>query len=708
MRFRLLTALLVLLPVPSAAGAASAPDRGRAWAPTPVTTKRFAVKPPTDDTQRHVLEAKDGVRLYAESWIPAAKDGNQPPRQVPVVIVMTPYVKQGVVRNQELIDALVPRGYAVMQAHVRGTGEAGGCLEQTAENQIEDGVRYVELAAKVPYSSGVVGMFGKSYDAETQISTAGRGEKSRLRALKALVPVASVGGQYEYSFFDGVPYLGQAALSNAAYLGTTSAEPGETTGPVQVAEKLTCQPELFLASADQSGDMTEFWMRREYRPGVKQIDIPTFYVHGLDDFNVKPLTLAGFFDRLPAGTPKAAMLGQWAHDYPGAPTVVPEWARTDFYEATAAWFDRYLLGLPSGVEGWPVVQVQDSTGQWRATPDFPTAGGPAGQLALGPEGALGTTSPSGATTYTESEESAPGSSATFVTPPLAGDLHLVGQPVADLWVSVDVPDAHLAAKLERVPPAGGDAVPVGTFGYRSLRHLAPLVEGRFAQAAGEAPPTGTPIRVLMRFHPTDIRVPKGWRLRLTISGQADGSEPSGLAPRVTLLHDCEHTSALRFLMPGDEPLLDVRERDQKGPLGGESGFLPDSTGGGLASASVCGRAPERNEVLGPVRARPDAPAASAGRVRLALRVVKVRRRGSSVRVTLRGVARKVTAALRASRTGRVLAATRRGVTVNGTRTVSLRLRRSRQLPGRVYIALAGTDSAGRPGGVTTRVRVSRG
>ena len=50
---------------------------------------------------------------------------------------------------------------------------------------------------------------------------------------------------------DGVPFAGQALLSNAAYLGLTSATPGETSTPVQYAEKTTCQPEILANSFNE-------------------------------------------------------------------------------------------------------------------------------------------------------------------------------------------------------------------------------------------------------------------------------------------------------------------------------------------------------------------------------------------------------------------------------------------------------------------------
>jgi len=202
---------------------------------------------------------------------------------------MTPYVTEGVDEYPEggegpevepaAIDYFTANGYAVAQHHVRGTGSSGGCLEQTAENQISDGAIVVEhLATREAWSDGNVGMYGVSYDAETQISVAGLGDPAKTKYLKAIVPAATVGGQYEYSHQDGVPYKGQALLSNSVYLAGTSV-PG-TTQPAFAVDRLECQEELYEGSANQSGDMTPFWARREYRPGAPNVRAATLMVHG--------------------------------------------------------------------------------------------------------------------------------------------------------------------------------------------------------------------------------------------------------------------------------------------------------------------------------------------------------------------------------------------------------------------------------------------
>ena len=605
----------------AAAPTASPVVKGQVFAPAPQSKPLYGTQDPAADParQQQVVEAADGTDLYVETWLPAPKAGRTPPKRLPTILIMTPYVSQGVKRyggaRNDVIAYFTERGYAVAQGHVRGTGESGGCLEQTAAKQIDDGARLVEhLATRTAWGNGSVGMYGISYDGETQISVAGLGDPAKTKYLKAIVPAASVSGQYEYSYFDGVPYAGQALLSNAGYLALTSATPGATSTPVQYAEKTTCQPEVLSSSLGLTGEVSPFWQAREYRGGADRIRAATLYVHGLADFNVQPIAVSGFFDRLPRTTPHKGLFGVWNHAFPDShPAVAPDWARADWLPMVTAWYDRYLKGLDTGVERWPTAQVQASDGTWRAERDFPGTGGPVGQLALGQEGLLGVTSPSGSTAFTEgvpAVETA-GDRTVFRTPPLRAPLHLTGQPVLDLWLTTDRPDGHVAAQLTVLGPDGEPLAHDGssgelkaTYGFRSLQHLEPIRHNWFRQSAPVLPPTGTPLNVPVRFQPTDLVVPKGGRLELTVAGTLSYSRtglPSGTAATIELLHDCAHPSVLRFAMADPAaPALEVREVDQDGRLVAPKPARR-TVDGGLAARKTCGAAPKRLDAFTPTR-----------------------------------------------------------------------------------------------------------
>ena len=66
--------------------------------------------------------------------------------------------------------------------------------------------------------------------------------------------------------------------------------------------------------------------------------------------------------------------------------------------------------------------------------------------------------------------------------------------------------------------------------------------------------------------------------------------PNGSLTLVTVLHDCEHPSVLRFGMPApDAELLNVREKDEgDSPLEDNSAApVPPVDGGGIATAPYC-------------------------------------------------------------------------------------------------------------------------
>ena len=115
--------------------------------------------------------------------------------------------------NANLVETFVPYGYAVAFADVRGNHNAGGCVDQTGPLQWQDGYDYVEWLGTQDWSNGNVGMFGISYDGETQFTTAMMAPPH----LKTIVPMAAVSNQYDWNFYEGVPYETQPTLGMVAY-----------------------------------------------------------------------------------------------------------------------------------------------------------------------------------------------------------------------------------------------------------------------------------------------------------------------------------------------------------------------------------------------------------------------------------------------------------------------------------------------------------
>lgn len=117
----LAAAALVALPAPAVA--ASAPDEGRAFEPRPRSEPLYSTIAPSQnpELQQHYVEGHDGTDLYVKTWLPGPKDGREPPARVPTILIMSPYLSQGVEAYgpsggfPSFIEYFTARGYAVAQ-----------------------------------------------------------------------------------------------------------------------------------------------------------------------------------------------------------------------------------------------------------------------------------------------------------------------------------------------------------------------------------------------------------------------------------------------------------------------------------------------------------------------------------------------------------------------------------------------------------------
>ena len=573
----------------SSASAQSAPDAGKPFRVKPVSQRLYDVKFPEEDParQRHFVTAADGTQIWTETWLPKARDGNVPPAELPTVVNYSPYLSPGFYGSvpSRILETVVERGYAYTIAHARGTGGSGGCRDDGLDD-IDDGARVIEYVGRdAPWSDGNVGMYGLSYNAAVQVAIAGLGNPAKTKYLKAIVPLATATSLYDFLFQDGVPLFVMNNSSTVVGFAGHIADWFGTADPAAYPNRVPCEPAAFVNHQNPDGNYTEYYASQDFRRGVKNIRAATLLAHGFADIRVRPISVTGFFERLPRKTPKAGVFGVWSHDAPDEhyfenPKVRPEWERADWRDMVVAWYDRHLKGLDSGVGRWPVAQIQASDGQWRAAKKWPQSGSRA-------ELPLSDLAPGTSTSYVEGEfentQTAylPGTSAVFETSPADMRFVVGGQPMLDAWVTLDRPDAHLAAKLEVVDEHGAVVPRARATGLRSMRHLEPLRHGAFGQHQGEVPPILEPVRVRLRFDPTELAIPPGGRLRLTLAGSVyvfDGlapneptagailygpSQPSGTATRVTIHHDAAHPSALRFHTPGKKPkLIDVLEKDE--------------------------------------------------------------------------------------------------------------------------------------------------
>lgn len=546
-------------------------------------------------TQQLTVKAADGTEIFTETWLPVRKGKAVPPKRVPLVVVVTPYAFKGQPRPDRLNDkprwtqVLVSHGYALVNVHLRGTGESGGCWGNHDRQDADDASRAIAAVAKAPWSDGRVALMGKSHDGGAALNVASRGHVPSLKAVIVLSPVASYSDFVQH---DGVPYAYEtlsaidadsAMFGRTATVGTVPQVPQDyldrgTKDPVKIAQHASCRAGEVAALNSTMGAFTPYLAEREHALNTGSIKVPVLMHYGLEEFQTPQLT--GAFDAIRA--PKAGVFSDSGHDYPDQNSVHPSYSRDDWEDMVIAWLDRWVLGTRNGADHWPVAQVQSRNGQWRAESGFPRTSGVKGQLALGASSVLGAKRPSGTTAVQAGQAAA-------WTTKVAGPLQLTGQPVLDLWTELSRPRGSIAASLVVTDPDGREVQRLTT--VRSVEFLAPLRADRFVQASAVPAPVGTPVLVPLRFPPADLVVEAGQTLTVMV-GQVDPSQAASDGFRAdpeplsfTVLHDCAHTSALRFTLPqAHQDVLAVTSDSSPDPEPVRA--LRDA--GGRASARPCG------------------------------------------------------------------------------------------------------------------------
>src|SRR5579862_5960552 len=166
------------------------------------------VGPGYDIQMSRMVSVRDGIQL--ETWIskPSHNEG-----RMPTVLTLTQYDIDGG-RHGDSPGAYTRRGYAFVQAYVRGRGRSGGVKSDNLGLQVgRDGYDLVEWIAAQPWSDGRVVMFGGSFVGMTQWRTAAQHPPH----LAAIAPYVAIYPGWDVPNTNGIPQ----ALS-AVILGYTS------------------------------------------------------------------------------------------------------------------------------------------------------------------------------------------------------------------------------------------------------------------------------------------------------------------------------------------------------------------------------------------------------------------------------------------------------------------------------------------------------
>ena len=191
---------------------ACAPASDPASAPPEVVSEFGTYTNPSAETfdgwnrYSQYIPAKDGTRLAVDVFLPT-RDGVEAEAPVPVVLHYTRYIRaveeEGQVRGRDsdlVLQHLLKHGYAVAVADARGTGASYGVhngpfsVEETADSSA-----IIEWLASQRWSTGKVGMSGRSYPGMTQYQAATQAPP----ALKAIFAEMAGPSAYDFPFRGG-------------------------------------------------------------------------------------------------------------------------------------------------------------------------------------------------------------------------------------------------------------------------------------------------------------------------------------------------------------------------------------------------------------------------------------------------------------------------------------------------------------------------
>jgi X-Pro dipeptidyl-peptidase len=459
-------------------------------------------------------------------WDPKQELGAPPPARKPMPPI--PFESKRPLMSRSLVDAWVPRGFAVVHSASPGTGLSEGCPtvggsnESLAPKAVIDWLNGRARGFTAPdggepvaahWATGKVAMVGTSYNGTLALAAATTG----VDGLAVVVPDAPNTSYYHYYRSHGLVrhpggYMGEDV--DVLYDFINSGDP---------ARRDWCnehvRDELMAKGFDRvKGDYNDFWAGRDYFNALASVKCAVLLSHGLGDWNVMPEHSVRIFEGLEARGVRASLhLHQGGH---GGPPP---------REMLNRWFSHYLYGVDNGVESEPRVWiVREGAKRSDPTPyaDYPNPEAQPVTLHLGKGGerigSLGTqrrarqgvetliddVSQDGAT-LAQAERSE--HRLLYATEELTAPLHLSGAPRLALEVGANRPAANLSVWLVTLPWVDGPRsdANVVTRGWADPQNHASLTKG-------EPLEKGELYQLRFELQPDDQIVPAGKRLALMI------------------------------------------------------------------------------------------------------------------------------------------------------------------------------------------------
>lgn len=397
------------------------------------------------------IKMRDGITLYADIYRPP-----EPSPAVPAILcwspfgkkfnglmslgLMTPWnlgIKSGTLSGLEKFEApdpadWVPRGYAIINIDIRGTGDSEGVMAVLGSQEAEDGYDTIEALAKMPWCTGKVGMAGNSHLAIAQWFIAA----TRPPHLAAIAPWEGCGDLYREQFARGGIYSGDLFDRLIAKYMLHGRQGVESFRRMFQAHPLA----------------NKWW--NDKRPDMKKINVPTYItgtwtntMHGMG-------AIRGW---LQVDSPQ-----KWLRWHPWQEWY-DLWGNPQAKEELFQFMDHFLQGKDNGWEKTPRVRMavlrfgEPQEGKPQSYENIVEAGFPIPRteyksMYFTSSGELSSTAPSTNSYVSYNSESAESVSFTYT---FQQKTRLVGLPKAVLYMSCpDHDDMDIYIQLEKLSQSG--------------------------------------------------------------------------------------------------------------------------------------------------------------------------------------------------------------------------------------------------------------
>jgi len=373
-------------PTAAAGPAADAVGGTTAAADDPVTHEENERVPEGAAWTEAYFPSSGGVELHADILRPAHL---APDARTPVILSVGPYFAHAgqtgpegwdvvgpSARFQDFINGadLMANEYTFVMVDNRGYGGSTGCLDWVGPGEQADIGAAIEWSASQEWSTGDVGMYGKSYDAVTGLA----GNNLDLEPLKAVVAQEPLWNMYNYLWSNEVARPNVTGTPNAYNsIATMPPMDGDDERYAANARYEDQHPECLsdnLADGNDPDLESEYWDARNLADDAAGTDTPLFVTQGFIEPNTKPEDMQVFLDNH-TGVERG-WLGPW--DHVRGNDVVSDgrlaMGREGFFDEVMRFYDEFLKGEAPGVED-PAYAIQDSSGAWRAQDTWPEADG---------------------------------------------------------------------------------------------------------------------------------------------------------------------------------------------------------------------------------------------------------------------------------------------------------------------------------------------